>query len=50
MHPLIAAMRRLLESPKVNTYAVLQLAIRISQQDVDLWNQLGIWNDGEWIV
>lgn len=50
IHPFIASMRKLLECPKVNTYAALRLAIRITHEDDDLWDQLGFWTGERWIV
>lgn len=46
---LILALRRLLEQPRINTFAAITLTMQITRKDVALWDQLGVYEDGVWV-
>ena len=48
MNSLILALRRIMEQPKVNTLAALRLTMEITERDPSLFDQLGIYENGEW--
>lgn len=49
MDKLLSAMRRIMEQPKINTWAALQLTMKINELDCTALGQLGIFENGEWL-